>query len=453
MLDSRIFYNTLIACCIAVSVGTAHADENKNLIEIYQLAVSKDSRLGQARSRVDASSADKAIAVAAFLPKVNSSALQRKIWHTVLEYGPTPINGEYKSYSYNIAAQWALVNLPSVFQMAASNAGYRSAEASLTVVQQELIVRLSTAYINLLRSNADVKILQDDLQRYTKVLNQAEAALKAGTGDIISVFEAKARLEGASAELLKTEASQRLAVQELSNIAGTTVTAVQDVDVSTPKGANPEDLAWWIDTMQKNNQSLKQAKEDLTEAEYYTKANKAVHLPTFQLVGGYNVDKGSTFLPEVETKQWYAGASISFPIFSGGETIARTKRAAASESERRYIYEGTKDQALKKIKEAYLNLQYNISLISAYKKKLESAEKQLLAIKKGYLIGTRTAVDQLNAEQTWSISKRDYDSSLYDNVIRQLELRAASGILNMNDVHDVKMAQQQTLEPVAKATH
>jgi outer membrane protein len=92
------------------------------------------------------------------------------------------------------------------------------------------------------------------------------------------------------------------------------------------------------------------------------------------------------------------------------------------------------DQNTRRVKEAFLNLQYNVSLADAYKRKHESAELQLKATRKGREIGTRTAIDLLNAEQTWAVSRRDLSSALYDNLLRHLELRAAAGILADDDL-------------------
>jgi outer membrane protein TolC len=167
-----------------------------------------------------------------------------------------------------------------------------------------------------------------------------------------------------------------------------------------------------------------------------TSANRAAHLPTIQFSGGYAVDKGSTFLPEVQTKQWYLGASVSGPIYSGGETVARTRRALAGESERRFMLEDSQEQNTKRLKEAFLTLQYNVSLAEAYKRKHASTELQLKATRKGREIGTRTAIDLLNAEQSYAVSRRDLVGVLYDNLVRHLELKAAAGILAEHDLHE-----------------
>lgn len=416
-------------------IPSAALAEEKGLLELYALAKARDPIVGKAEARLDAGKADQEIAVSALMPRISGNASSRQMWHTVLNYSTGTIEGTYQGFSYGISGQLPLFNLTSWLQVSAAEAGLKSADAGTALAKQDLIVRLVNSYVMLLKAQADEKLYRDELGRVSKILEQAEAFLKAGTGDIIAVYEAKARLDSAAADLIKTEAQRSIAEQTLSSLAGIQVTRVKDITVSTPQGPKPNELGWWLDTMQKKNPSLQQAREDLVQAEYYSDANRANHAPTIQLTGGYTVDKGSTFLPDVETKQWYIGASVSFPIYSGGETVARTRRAVAGESERRFMLTDSQDQNTKKVKESFLNLQYNVSLSEAYKRKHESAELQLKATRKGREIGTRTAIDLLNAEQTWAISQRDLINALYDNLLRRLELAAAAGVLEESDLH------------------
>jgi outer membrane protein len=445
-MQNRRLYLGLAALYAALHLlpVTAHAEEAKTILDLYALAKAKDPGTGRAEARVEAGRADKDIAWAAVLPRISASASQRRFWHTVYDYGPTTIDGAYTGYNYGISGQLSLFNMSSYFQIAASNAGLQSAEASFNLAQQDLVVRLMNAYVALLKGQADEQLYRDELSRVSSILKQAEAFLKAGTGDIIAVYEARARMDSAAADLIKAEGQRRIAEQALSSLTGTVVTKVSELSLSRPKGPQPVDFAWWLEAMQKNNPAIRQAQEDLRQAGHYSKANWSGHLPTLQLQGGYTVDKGSTFLPEVETRQWFVGASISVPIYSGGETAGRTRRAVAGESERRFMLADVQDQHTNRLKEAFLNLQYNVSLAEAYQRKQESAELQLKATRKGREIGTRNAIELLNAEQTYAVSRRDLSNVLYDNLARQFELKAAAGVLTEEDLQALGTATPPT---------
>lgn len=425
-----------IVCWLVALPGIGQA-KDYTIIELYQLAIAKDPAVHRADARLESGKADREIASAALQPRISANAALRHMWHKVYDYAGENPDGDYTGHSYGIGSTMQLVNLPAYYQLAVADAGINSAESGIHAMRQHLIVRLIDAYVLYLKAKADEKLFREEMSRVGKVLEQAQAFLKAGTGDIITVYETKARLDSAAADLVKTEGQLRLAQQNLTILTGVTVDSVQDITVAKSEGPQPAEIDWWLDTMLQRNPELKKAKDDLLQAEAGTKAAHAGHYPVLDSNLGYTVDKGSTFLPDVETRQWYVGVRINVPIYSGGDTEARIRRALAGESERLAILDDTRENAVRRLKEAYVNLQYNVSLVAAYRRRYESSELQLKAVQKGRDIGTRTAIDLLNSEQSYAMSRRDLAAALYDNLQRRLELKAAAGILAEKDLTEL----------------
>jgi outer membrane protein len=61
---------------------------------------------------------------------------------------------------------------------------------------------------------------------------------------------------------------------------------------------------------------------------------------------------------------------------------------------------------------------------------LESSRTALQATEAGYEVGTRTAVDVLNARRNLVQAQTDYSGSRYDYILSMLQLRLAAGNLN-----------------------
>jgi len=424
------------------STETLGSDENNptevpktmfGIVDLYPLAKAKDPLLSRSEVRLEAAKADKDIALSALLPRISGNGSSRHLWHEVFNYSQD-VKGDYTGYSYGLGGAVSILNMPGLYQYTATDYGIESAEYNIKAVRQNLIIRLLDACLKYLKSKADVKLYKDEMARVEKVLQQSQAFYKAGTGDVIAVYEGKARIDSAAADLVRTEAQLGIARQELIRLTGLEIDDLADIPLNKAAGPQPPDMEWWLITMIQKNPSLLQAKKDLIQAEIGIKSAKAGHLPTLQGNAGYTVDKGSTFLPEVETRQWYAGVSLSVPIYSGGETSAKTRRAAAAESERRIMLYDMQTQAISRLKEAYYNLSYTQSLVESYQRRLESSELQMKAVEKGCDIGTRSAVDLLNAVQSYAVSVRDLTSARYDNVFKQFELKAAAGILTEEDL-------------------
>jgi len=228
---------------------------------------------------------------------------------------------------------------------------------------------------------------------------------------------------------------------------GRSINEVQDYAPLTVLGAQPDDLAWWLDTMEKNDPIIRQGMLGLERSGQELRAVKAEHLPFLQGSGGYTSSKGTAFLPEVETRQWYVGASLTIPIYSGGETSAKVRRAVANQSGSKGLLDDLRKQRSENLKQSYYNLVYNVALVKSLEQRLASAEVQLNAVKKGRSIGTRTAIDLLNAEQAYTSAQRDYRSALYDNVLKNILLKNAAGILD--DTVQVPMAAAGTMQKAA----
>lgn len=420
----------LIAACLLPCTASAKDD----LLTLYSLALSKDPYVGRSRARLDLSRADTRIALSQMLPRVDANAGINWISHTTLNSGPTDISGSFTGNSYGFGVRLPVFQLQSVLGLAASRASVRAADAALAGSRQEMMVQLAQAYFALLRGRSDEIFYRGQLQRFASILRQAEAMDRAGTGDVMQLHEARARMDSAAAEMLRAENQRRVAEQQLGSLAGREVTEVRDLGAYRPLGPEPAELQWWLDTLMKRHPALVNARETLVQAELQRKAAKAGHLPVLQASAGYAVSKGSTFLPQVETRQWYAGFNISLPLYSGGETAARTERAVAAESEQGFVLTAVREQALQKLKKAYMNLEYVTALISSLNQKKVSAETQLDAIRSGYDKGTRTTAELMQAENYYALARRDLVNAHYDHAYYSMELKSMAGVLEEADL-------------------
>jgi outer membrane protein len=406
----------------------------KNIWELYLLVKAKDPDLGRAQARLAGSKADVDIVFAGLLPHVSASGGLSFINQTLFNYTPGEQESSVLGYSYELTVQAPLLHVPTLYNLSAATANQRGADAGVSVARQNLMVKFTDAYFGVLKAQGDRENAKEEIARLRQVLDQATAFLKAGTGDIIAVYEAKARLDSVFADLDRSESNLTIAEQRLSTIVGKQVTTVTNYLQKYPHGPEPNDLEWWLSTMEKQDPQVCQAREGLTQTQLMEKSAKAERLPVLDVLAGYNANKGSAFLPNVETNQWSLGATITLPLYSGGETSARIRRAAADEVERGFLLEQVLEQRRDNLRQIYFNLIYNVSLIKALEQKKSSAEIQLNAIKKGRSIGTRTAVDLLNAEEAYAVAQRDLNNALYDNIVGVIQLKSAAGILDEADI-------------------
>ena len=428
---------TLLPATVHTDAATrapAPTTGGENLYDLYLLAKANDPDLGRSRSRYLATQADTKIARAGLRPRVNADFGLSWIDQSTYNSGPSTLTSSVFGFNYDLVASAPLLHFPYYYNLASAKAAERGEEAGVVATRQNLIFKLGSAYFGVLKARGDEQISRDEISRVRQALEQAQAFLKSGTGDIIAVYEAQARLDSVMADLNRNQSGLTLAQQRLSSIVGRVVSSIVDQVPSQPKSAEPADIEWWLATMEKNDPQIWQAQEGLASTIQQTKSAKAEHLPVIDASGGFDVSKGAAYAPSTETRQWHVGATVTVPLYSGGETSARIQRANAYETERRYALDQVREQRRDNLKQAYFNLSYNVSQIKALEQREASALVQLNATRRGRDIGTRTAIDLLNGEAAYAVAQRDLKSALYDNVVRIIELKAAAGVLTEEDL-------------------
>ncbi len=93
----------------------------------------------------------------------------------------------------------------------------------------------------------------------------------------------------------------------------------------------------------------------------------------------------------------------------------------------------------------YLSVNSDIAHVQSLHQGLESSKTALKATEAGYEVGTRTAVDVLNARRTLVQAQTDYSHSRYDYINDIINLRLASGALDRQTLEDINRWLDETV--------
>lgn len=135
-----------------------------------------------------------------------------------------------------------------------------AAEADAAAVEQDLIHRVSSAYFTVLLRESDRDVANKRLELFSATLQKARLALEAGTGDIISVREARAAMDRASSQLINVETGLAIAREELMILVRRDFSSLSDLQHLTPRGPEPDRVDDWIQAALINQPLLAQAR-------------------------------------------------------------------------------------------------------------------------------------------------------------------------------------------------
>lgn len=473
----------VLACSVALSLFGAGAARAENLLEVYQAAVKNDPVIREADARRMASLEAKPQARALLLPQVNvggqiytansdGESTSQQINQTTglpvtVGYKSTTDVSQYWDYSAELTQtvfrwdQWqALKRADS--QVAIAEANYRAA-------QQDLIVRVSQSYFDVLAAEDTLTAAEATLQAVNRQLEQAEKRFEVGLIAITDVQEARAAHDSATAGVIAAKRALASANEALREITGDTYSSLVKPDEAMPLDQpQPLDEDGWVKKSLEENLSVIAARLDSEVAARNVKIAESGHMPTVDLFASYGqTDRqadqtnqafdptGSTGIDTDKVRSPADGNSttdvvglrVNIPIFSGGGTRSKVKEQVYLQRATREKLEGTMRSAERQTRDAYLGVIAEKARVQALQQSVKSNQTALEATEAGFEVGTRTTVDVLDARRRLFEAQRDYARSRYDYLINIVKLKSAAGAMAPADLGTINgfLTQPTTL--------
>ena len=413
-------------------LGSAHAQD---LVETFQLALQNDPQLKQAYYTQYSEGESKAQSIANFLPTiaVNGNSSWNRFRNKRVNF-----QGEgkqkYWDHGFTVNFSQPVFHWDHWIQLDQSSNRIAKAEADYQAELQNLIVKSTEAYFNILAAQDNLEFTQAELNAIKKQLEQAQQRFDVGLIAITDVYEAQAGFDQATANKIDAENTLDDKKESLIEIIGETdinlINLAKSIELPPP---TPNDILEWNKIAETNNLNIISA---LNQAEISRKditTRQTGHLPTLDIVANYGVqDSNSTFGFRGDTQK--VGLQINIPIFQGGKVISQAKQARYDYFVAKEKLLATKRQVKRQLRNAFRDINSSINRVQALKAAVASAESSLDATAAGAEVGTRTMVDVLTEQKNLYRAKRDYSRARYDYFINGIKLKQAASSLSEQDL-------------------
>jgi outer membrane protein len=405
-----------------------------DLQQVVELASAQDVKLGIARSNLDAIRYTLPQARSAMRPQVNLSANA-----TYIDSQNSALPDDRQSIAgYTLSLQQSLYNRKSPAQAAAADANIRKVEAELKAAEQDLLLRVSEAYFNILSAQDNVAFAQAEKNAIERQLEQAKKRFEVGLIAITDVKEAQASYDSSlSQEILAINGLDN-AREALAVIIGRSLT-----EPLVPLGATlelqlPQDSKHWVEQAQQFNLNIVSAQAALQAANQNRKIAKSDGGPTLNFIASYagnNVDSDNVGFSD--GNDLTLSLQLNMPLYTGGRVGSTVAKAQADYTTAQNNVLLQKRLAAQQTRTAYLAVVSGIGQVNALKQVLASSQAALEATEAGFDVGTRTSVEVLNSLRNTYRAKRDYASARYAYLINTLKLKQAAGLLEVQDIQAV----------------
>ncbi|SMY08958.1 TolC family outer membrane protein [Flavimaricola marinus] len=391
----------------------AHGYENSGLLE-------------QNRALLRAADEGVASAVGALLPVINWSANAQT---------QSPQAQSFLTGSLQISAELTLYDGGNT-QLAidAQKETVLATRQSLLNVEQQVLLRIVEAYMEVRRAAEFVALRQNNVRLITQELRAAQDRFEVGEITRTDVAAAEARLASARSQLAAEEGGLVRAQAEYLAAVGRRAGNLQPVSPVPISQSIPEARALALQA----HPSIREAQHSVTVSELNIARAESALRPTVSLSGSIRINQDGD---DTET----LGLSVGGPIYQGGRIASSVRDAMARRDATRASLLITSQQIEQNVYNAYSFLEVSRASRDASEREVRAATVAFQGVREEATLGARTTLDVLNAEQDLLDARANLISAQVDEVISTYSLLSAMGQLTAEKLR----LQVQIYDPTA----
>ena len=429
----------LLPLFLSISAALALPAHGQSLIDLYESARAYDAAYQSAKFQQDASIAKAEQARAAVLPTVGL-ALGASVTNLDNTLAPPP-KSTFNTQTATLSASQPLYRPANRAIHEQGMKGIELARAQLASADQDLIVRVSQAYFDVLAAQDNVTFVKAQKAAVAEQLASAKRNFQVGTATITDTREAQARFDLVAAQEIAAENDLLVKKIALNQLVGKSDT--QPLALAQPLSLPPlvpGDVNAWIAQSESEHPAVRQSRHALDVAQLETQKAQAGHKPTLDLTGGYSITQngGSATVPmDYRTNAATIGLAFNLPLFAGYAIENRVRETLALEDKARNDLEGARRAVAQGTRTAFFGVLSGQGQVKALEAAEASSQSALEANKLGYQVGVRINIDVLNSQSQLFDTKAKLAKARYDVLLGGLKLRQANGTLKAEDLQSV----------------
>ncbi|MBR9903771.1 MAG: TolC family outer membrane protein [Gammaproteobacteria bacterium] len=413
-----------------------------SLPELFARALENDADLLRQRYELEATREEIPMARSQLMPQV--SATGSYLWQdsTNIQTSPDDFGldqraqrpGEIDETLWQLQLQQPLFSLERWRGVGVANAQVSAAVLQLAVVERDLALQVSEAYVQAYLASLRLGLLETQQTSLDLQVRQAQRAFDLGIGDRINLLEAQSRLDQAISDAVQAENELDNALSTLERLTGTlpefhglAVGELTDITLQSEWGEQED----WVMQAGRNLNVLL-AGQELRIAEENANVRRAGYYPEINLNLSYSDRQSDDQLRESE--DYRASIEVSMPIYRGGYTTASVRQGENRIDANKAAFDNQRNLAMQEVRQRLRSLKGHVRRIEAVKQAIASSQLFLNAAERGEQFGLRDLVDVLDARASLYDQRIQYVDVIGEYALDSLALQSAVGELESNDL-------------------
>ena len=410
------------------------------LPQCLSYALANQPLVRQARLDEESNEADVRIARAAWLPQIGLTSTAQhyfRLPYTVFPDATTGVStprqlGVRNVTTLGLSGTQVLYN--NDVRLASRGARYTRLAAGQNTANTRIstVSAVSKGFYNVLLSQRQLEVFQEDITRLRRNLKDARARYDAGLADKTDYLQAEISLNNSLAGRKQSQESikaKKALLQQLMGLPAErplllqydTLSLENEAVTDTTLSLNPT-------TRIEYQQLLTQKSLQGVTVDYY----RLGFLPSLLAFGNYNTVYQNTSFGDLYSQRFpnsYAGLQATLPIFTGFRRTQNLRRARLQNNRLDEDLTNTKNQINTEYASALASYKstYNDYLIG--KRNLDLSKQVYTVVDLQYREGIKAYIDLLIAQTTLRTSQLNYYTALFQVLGSKVELQRSLGVL------------------------
>ena len=346
---------------------------------------------------------------------------------------------EFNEHAWQTRLSQPILDLEAWYNLGGAKAAVDQSRHLLAATEQNLIVRVVQAYLNVLRAQ---DLLDSSMAEETAVkrqLEQVQQRFDVGLVAITDVLEAQAAYDSSVVRRIQADGDHEIFFETLRTLTGINHEALSRIAATLPIiDPDPRNEEEWVSAALASNLNIAAADAQLRSAEKTLQARRAAHLPTINGVVNHShfATGGQSFLGNKIDTTTYA-LELQLPLYLGGFNNSRRREAGALAEQARELLLDQRLTVSRDTRNLFRSVATDVVRVKARLKAIKSSQSALEATQTGYEVGTRNIVDVLQAQQRLYAAQFEYADSRYSYVNNLMRLKQAAGSLIVDDLQEL----------------
>lgn len=282
---------------------------------------------------------------------------------------------------------------------------------NIDAVVNDVVFQIKDSYYYLMLAIENRSVMQETVEQFEQMRNQAKAFYDVGMRAKIDVTMAEVNLEDARARLIEANYAADVAISRLNNAMGLPFIAPYIVENKLPFENIDITMKQAVEIANSSRPELKMALSGIKIADQYVKLTKKTAFPQLQ----FAADVSAGQVDSNDMKNWYnLGGYLVFPLVNPFLIKNQVNEAKALYEKQQYDTKGAVNNIYFEIQQTYAKMVESRERVPVAKLSVKSALLNYDIAKGRYKVGLSDPIELKDAQLMYQNSRLNYLKTLYD---------------------------------------